>query len=394
MNKDLFFQHIAQTSHFPLLLEIVKGEGIYLYDNAGKRYTDLISGIAVSNLGHRHPAVLAAIKHQMDSYLHLMVYGEYVQSPQVKLASMLASQLPTNLQSVYFVNSGSEAIEGAMKLAKRYTGRTGIISFKNAYHGSTHGALSICGEESLKQAYRPLLPDIQILEFNSIKDISAITQKTACVVMEPIQGEAGVIPATAMFLDLVRSRCNETGTLLIFDEIQTGYGRTGNLFAFQGYNVIPDILCLAKGMGGGLPLGAFISSRGIMECLKTEPVLGHITTFGGNALSCAASLATLNVILNESLYNKTKEKGELFRRLLKHPSIKEFRGVGLMIALEFQTEEICLTITQKCLEKGLITDWFLFARNCMRIAPPLIIEEKEIIEACDIIICSINEVMC
>lgn len=384
--RELFVNHIAQTSPFPLALEIEKAEGCYLIDTAGKKYLDLISGISVSNLGHRHPAVVKAIHEQVDKYMHVMVYGEYIQPPQVRLATDLVKVLPPSLQNVYFVNSGSEAIEGATKLAKRYTGRTQLISFKNSYHGSTHGALSLMGDERLKKPFRPLLPDVLHLEYNSISDLKLITDKTAAVVVELIQAEAGVILPSDTFLLALRNRCTETGTLLIVDEVQTGYGRTGKLFTFEHYSIVPDILCLAKGFGGGLPLGAFISSQQIMTSLSTNPELGHITTFGGNAVCCAAGLATLNTIIAEKLSEEVEGKQKLFVSLLKHPLIKEVRAKGLLIAVEFESFEINKKIIDACIQQGVIVDWFLFNMKSMRIAPPLIITEKEIRLACAIIL--------
>jgi len=384
--RQLFFNHLAQTSETPLALEIEKAEGIYLTDVSGKRYMDLISGISVSNVGHRHPKVLAAIHHQLEKYMHLMVYGEFIQSPQVQLAKLLSDHLPENLSSSYFVNSGSEAIEGAMKLAKRFTGRTEIISFKNAYHGSTHGSLSIMGNEEFKNAFRPLLPDIRQIEYNKTSDLIQITTKTACVIIETIQGEAGAIIPQNDFLKLLKKRCNEVGALLVADEIQCGFGRTGKLFAFEHYNFIPDILCLAKGMGGGMPIGAFISSKEIMHSLTNNPHLGHITTFGGHPVSCAASAATLTVLLEEKLIEQVENKEKLFRSLLKHPKIKSINGKGLLLAIEFESYELNKKIIDKCIEKGVITDWFLFNSHSMRIAPPLTITEEEITHACEIIL--------
>lgn len=384
--RQLFFNHLAQTSETPLALEIEKAEGIYLTDVSGKRYMDLISGISVSNVGHRHPKVLAAIHHQLEKYMHLMVYGEFIQSPQVQLAKLLSDHLPENLSSSYFVNSGSEAIEGAMKLAKRFTGRTEIISFKNAYHGSTHGSLSIMGNEEFKNAFRPLLPDIRHIEYNKISDLKQITTTTACVIIETIQGEAGAIIPQNDFLKFLKKRCNEVGALLVADEIQCGFGRTGKLFAFEHYNFIPDILCLAKGMGGGMPIGAFISSKRIMDSLTNNPHLGHITTFGGHPVSCAASAATLTVLLEEKLIEQVENKEKLFRSLLKHPRIKSINGKGLLLAIEFESYELNKKIIDKCIEKGVITDWFLFNSHSMRIAPPLTITEEEITKACQIIL--------
>lgn len=385
-NRQLFFNHLAQTSETPLALEIEKAEGIYLFDTSGKKYIDLISGISVSNVGHRHPKVLSAIQQQLDKYMHLMVYGEYVQSPQVRLAKCLSEYLPESLSSVYFVNSGSEAVEGSMKLAKRFTGRTEIISFKNAYHGSTQGSLSIMGNEEFKSAFRPLLPDTRQIRFNNTDDLKYITNKTAAVIVETIQGEAGAIVPQNDFLKHLRSRCNETGTLLIADEIQCGYGRTGKLFAFEYFGFIPDILCLAKGMGGGMPIGAFISSKKIMASLTHNPILGHITTFGGHPVCCAASEATLKVLIDENLVEAVQKKELLFRTLLKHPKIKSINGMGLLLSVEFESYEQNKSIIDKCIENGVITDWFLFNSHSMRIAPPLTITEEEIKSACSTIL--------
>ena len=334
--RQLFLEHVGQTSDFPLQLEIERAQGIYMFDRNDKSYIDLISGVSVSNLGHVHPKVVNAIKKQAEKYMHLMVYGEYIQTPQVEFAKKLTDLLPEKLNSVYFVNSGSEAIEGALKLAKRYTGRSEMISFKNAYHGSTHGALSVMGNEEFKNSFRPLLPDVNFINFNSIDDLKLISEKTACVLIEPIQGEAGIRLPKDSYLKKLRKKCDETGTLLIFDEIQTGFGRTGNLFAFQEYDVIPDIITIAKGMGGGMPIGAFVSSNDIMSSFKTNPILGHITTFGGHPVSCAAACASLDVIINENIIEKVKSKGQLFKKHLNHPEIKEIRGIGLFMAVELR----------------------------------------------------------
>ena len=383
--KQLFLQHIAQTSAAPLALEIVSAKGIYLNDINGKQYVDLISGISVSNIGHCHPEVVEAIKKQAATYMHLMVYGEYVQSPQVQLAKALTNLLPTNLNSVYFVNSGAEATEGAMKLAKRYTGRGEVISFKHGYHGSTQGALSIMGSEEFKTSFRPLLPNVRVIEFNKEDDLAYITTQTACVIIEPIQGEAGIVAAKQSFLQKLRIRCTETGTLLVFDEIQTGFGRTGTLFAFEQYNVVPDILLLAKGMGGGMPIGAFVASKEIMNCLTNNPVLGHITTFGGHPVCCAAALANLNVLIKNKLSQRAKEIETILKAYLKHPAIKELRVCGALAAIDFGDEATNMQTISKCIEAGIITDWFLFNTQSMRIAPPLIITYEELIKACKVI---------
>ena len=386
-NRQLFFQHIAQTSDFPLGLEIARAEGVYLFDEEGKKsYMDLISGIGVSNVGHRHPRVLEAIQQQLDKYLHLMVYGEYVQTPQTQLAHALTQTLPENLNTVYFTNSGTEAVEGAMKLAKRYTGRSEIISCFNAYHGATQGALSLSGDENFKRNYRPLLPDIRHIRHGNQSDIEQITNRTAAVVMEVIAGEAGVRVPDAWYLQAVRQRCTDVGALLVFDEIQTGFGRTGTFWAFEAFNAIPDVLLCAKGMGGGMPIGAFISSAEVMSVFRNNPILGHITTFGGHPVSCAASLATLKVIQQEKLHEQAEAKGQLFRQLLIHPAIREVRGKGLMLAVEFDSFEVLKPIIDRAIAQGIITDWFLFCNNSMRIAPPLIISEDQIREACGVIL--------
>lgn len=392
-DRQLFLNNLAQTSDSPLALEIVKAEGIYLYDALGKRYTDLISGISVSNTGHRHPAVIQAIKEQVDQYLHLMVYGEYIQSPQVKLASKLAQLLPEKLNNCYFVNSGSEAVEGALKLAKRFTARNKIVAFNCAYHGSTHGSLSVIGDKTYQLPFGPLLPGIQHINFNSNEELQAITTETACVIIEPVQGEAGIIAGTQEFLTALRNRCDETGALLIFDEIQTGMGRTGTMFAFEKYKIIPDILLLAKGLGGGMPLGAFISSREIMQTLTVNPVLGHITTFGGHPVSCAAALANLQVILDEKLIESVQTKSDLFVSLLSEcPYISEIRAAGLMIALQLNNYTQVKRVIDRCISNGIIIDWFLFNDSSIRIAPPLTISEEQIGEACGIILESLNQV--
>ncbi len=389
--RQLFFQHIAQTSKAPLALEIEKAKGVYLYDTAGKKYIDLISGISVSNLGHGYPKVIDAIKHQLDQYMHLMVYGEFIQSPQVKLAKLLTDQLPQNLNSVFFVNSGSEAVEGALKLARRHSGKKEMISCRNAYHGCTFGAMSVMGSDVYKEAYGPLLSDVTWIDFNNQDQLNQITPKTACVIVEPIQGEAGIRVPEKNYLKRLREQCNRVGALLIFDEIQTGYGRTGKLFAFEHYDVVPDILVLAKGFGGGLPLGAFIASKEMMGDLSHHPVLGHITTFGGHPVSCSASLATLQVLLEEKYISEVEEKSNLFLSLLKHPKIKEVRGKGLLLAIELNNFDQVKIVIDQCIENGLISDWFLFASNCIRIAPPLIITKDEIAQACHIIIDAIEK---
>jgi acetylornithine/N-succinyldiaminopimelate aminotransferase len=361
-----------------MMLEIVRAEGIYMYGPDGKKYMDLISGVSVSNTGHRHPRVVEAVKNQVDQYMHLMVYGEFIQSPQVKYAERLTEILPPVLNSCYFVNSGSEAVEGALKLAKRYTGKSRIISFKNSYHGSTHGALSIQGSELFRNAFRPLLPDTFQIGFNDEKSLGAIDNSTACVIVEPVQGEAGIIYPENDFLGKIRNRCNSTGTLLIFDEIQTGFGRLGHMFAIDRFGVVPDILLLAKALGGGMPLGAFISSGEIMSALVTNPSLGHITTFGGHPVSCAAGLASLNVIINEKLTESCNSKSVLFKKGLIHPLVSGVRGEGLLLAVQLTDPSYIKYVIAHAPDYGLVLDYFLFCDNAFRIAPPLIISEGEI----------------
>lgn len=391
--RELFLTHNAQTSPAPLLLEFVKAEGLYMYDGSGKKYMDLIAGIGVSNVGHCHPKVVKAVKDQAETYMHLMVYGEFVQSPQVNFAKALADILPASLNCTYFVNSGAEAVEGAMKLAKRFTGRTEIIACRNSYHGSTQGALSLMGNEVFKQAYRPLLPGIKFIEFNHLPDLDHISSQTAAVFIETIQGEAGIRVPDKDYLQQLRKKCLETGTLLVLDEIQCGFGRTGKMFAFEHFEVIPDILLLAKGIGGGMPVGAFIASKEMMSVFTEKPILGHITTFGGHPVSCAAGLATLTAILNEQLVDAVEEKGMLFKKLLKHQAIRTIRGKGLMLAVEFESYEINKAIIDGCIADGILTDWFLHCSNAMRIAPPLMITPFEIEEACHIILKNIDHVL-
>jgi len=384
-SHDIFLKNLAQTTGTPFLLDIEKAEGIYLYAPDGTRYTDLISGVSVSNLGHKHPKVTQAVKDQVEKHMHVMVYGEFVQSSSNLLAKKLADLLPDNLNCCYFTNSGTEANEGALKLAKRYTGRTELIACRGAYHGSTHGSLSVSGNETKKSAFRPLLPDVKFIHFNEMDDLEHITEKTACVIIEPIQGDAGVRIATSDYLKALRKRCDETGALLIFDEIQTGIGRTGKLFAFEHYGVVPDILTSAKALGGGLPIGTFISSYEKMQCLTHDPMLGHITTFGGNPVSCAAAFATLEVIEEENLLEYVEAKGVLIEQLLQHHKVREIRRKGLMFAIEFETTEEVAQIVKYCLNRGVITFWFLSCPNSFRIAPPLTITEAEIREACQVI---------
>jgi len=389
--RALFLQHVAQTSDAPLAIEITHAEDCYLYDVAGKKYLDLIGGISVCNIGHRHPAVVAAIKEQADQYLHVLVYGEFIQTPQVQYAKMLADHLPPSLNSVFFTNSGTEATEGAMKLAKRATGRSQIIAFKNAYHGSTQGALSIIGNEYWRNAYRPLLPDIIHAVYNESSSLDLITDKTACVIAETVQAESGVIAPAKDWMQALKNKCEEMGALLILDEIQAGFGRTGTVWAFEQFDIIPDILLLGKALGAGMPLGAFIAGKQLMWNLTNNPVLGHITTFGGHPVSCAAGLAGFKALLLENHLVAVKEKEALFKKILVHPKIKSVRSAGLWMAIEFDSFETNKKIIDSCLAKGLLTDWFLFAPECLRIAPPLTISTDQIKEAGRIIVQACGE---
>lgn len=390
--RQLFLQHVAQTSAAPLALEIVKAEQSTLWDIHGKAYTDLIAGISVCNIGHCHPAVTKAIKKQVDQYLHLLVYGEFVETPQVAYAHFLTRHLPGTLNSVYFTNSGAEATEGAMKLAKRYTGRTEIIAFHQSYHGSTQGALSILGDETWRNNFRPLLPGIVHLNYNSFDDLEWITPSTACVIAETVQAERGVVVPTKTWMQALRKKCTETGCLLVLDEIQTGFGRTGSLWGFEQLEIIPDIVLMGKALGGGMPLGAFVADKKVMWSLTNDPVLGHITTFGGHPVSCAAGLAAIKVLVDDDMMSSVKEKAALFLSLLKHPQIKAVRTAGLLIAVEFESFEKNKAVIDRCIENGVLTDWFLFAPHCMRIAPPLNISEDAIIQACHVVLDAINNV--
>ncbi len=393
--RELFLRHVAQTSEIPMLgedLNIAIAKGVKLTDVNGKIYTDLISGISVSNVGHCHPKVLDAIHHQSQKFMHLMVYGEFNQSPQVNYAKKLTDLLPQKLNSIYYTTSGSEAVEGALKLAKRSTGRTELICFKQAYHGSTHGALSVMGDEYFKTSFRPLLPDVRILEFNDLKALQLISSKTAAVIIEPIQGEAGVIKANRDYIKNLRKICDDHGVILIFDEIQTGFGRTGNLFVFEEFDVVPDILLISKGMGGGLPIGAFIASTDLMSNLTKNPILGHINTFGGNALCVAAANACLEIIISENLCSRAKQIENIITTKLKHPLIKEIRIHGALGAIDFYNEVLNMRVIKSCIEKGIICDWFLFCPTAMRIAPPLIITDSELIEALTTIVEVLNTI--
>ena len=376
-----FYNHIAQTSDAPLAIEVTHADGMYFYDKSGKKYLDLISGIAVCNMGHSHPAIINAAKAQLDKYMHLMVYGELVQQPQVELAEALCAYLPASLNSVFFVNSGSEAVEGALKLAKRYTGRTELIHFENAYHGSSHGAMSMMGNEAYKAAFQPLLPDTKAIRFGVEEDLQEITEKTAAIIVELIQGEAGVRMASAEYWQNLKQRCEQTHTLLIVDEIQTGLGRTGKLFAFEHYNITPDILLLGKAFGGGMPLGAFIADKKMMNVLTHNPVLGHITTFGGHPVCCAAALAHLKLITENKMWKNAEIMGEKLEAILwKIPHVKEIRRKGLMIAVDFHDAETNFKTLHSFLEKGIFSDWFLWCDTALRIAPPLILNEENLKE--------------
>ena len=390
-NRQLFLNHVGQTSDAPLCLNIVKAEGSKMWDVNGKEYIDLIAGISVCNIGHRHPKVIEAIKQQADKYLHIMVYGELVENPQVEYATLLKQHLPATLNSVFYTASGSEATEGAMKLAKRFTNRSQIISFKNSYHGSTQGALSVMGSEYWQQAFRPLLPDVLQLRYNNFDDLKNITERTACVIAETIQAEAGILKPEHGWLHSLRQRCFCTGTLLVLDEIQCGFGRNGTLWAFEQFNVVPDILLLGKAIGGGMPLGAFVADKKIMDSFTHNPVLGHINTFGGHPLSCAAGLAAFKVLTEEKLFTKVFEKEKLFRSLLQHSAIKNISSAGLMMAIEFDSFETNKKIIDTLIENGVFTDWFLFCAHAFRICPPLNISDEEIHIACKQILNVLNE---
>ena len=379
--RQLFQQHLAQTSPAPVALHITQARGNYLYDVSGKKYLDLIGGISVCNVGHGHPAVIAAVKEQAEAYLHIMVYGELVQSPQVEYAALLARHLPAPLECVYFTNSGAEATEGAIKLARRITSRPDIIACHNSYHGNTTGALALMGDEYWRNAFRPLMPGVWHHKYNSQELIDAVNDKTACVVIETIQAEAGVIVPDKAWMQALRAKCTATGALLVVDEIQCGFGRTGSLWGFSQFDIVPDIVLLGKALGGGMPLGAFIASYDHMQALTDKPVLGHITTFGGHPVSCAAGMAAMNVLLEERLIDTVEEKGELFKDLLLHPAIKAVRNQGLLIAVELADAAAVMQVLGTVLEKGLFSDWFLFAPDCIRIAPPLTITHEEIREA-------------
>lgn len=391
--QDIFFNTQAQTTPFANGMEISRAEGMYIYDINGKSYLDLVAGVSACTLGHSHPKIVEAVKQQIEKYAHVMVYGEYVQSPQYRLSKLLVDSLPESLNCTYLVNSGTEAIEGAMKLAKRLTGRKKIISFKDSYHGSTHGALSIMGKETYKTKYRPLLDHCHLIDYNSIEQLEAIDEETAAVIVEPIQGATGFTVPSQNWLSQLREQCTKKGVQLIFDEIQTGFGRTGKLFALETFSIVPDILCIAKGMGGGMPIGCFISSKAKMHTLKENPKLGHITTFGGHPVCCAASLATLTELIeNKNIIESVSKKEQLFRKHLNHPRIKEIRGKGLMLAIELENADLCQKVVEKCYDLGIITFFFLFTNTAVRLSPPLVITEKQIIDACQKIKTLLNEI--
>lgn len=390
LSPQTFLAHLAQTTDSPYLISVHHAEGLYLYGPDGRRYADMISGIGVSNIGHRHPHVINAIKDQLDHHLHVMVYGEFIQSAPNLLARKLVSKLPSSLNCCYFVNSGTEANEGALKLAKRHTGRTEIVSFRKSYHGSTHGSMSVSGNEVKKQAFRPLLPDVKFIHFNQEEELVNITANTACVIMETIQGDAGVRVPSKSFMKALRRRCTDTGALLILDEIQCGMGRTGTLFAFEQFDIAPDIVTVAKAFGGGLPIGAFVAGREIMKDLTHDPMLGHITTFGGNPVCCASALATLEVIENERLLEQVEEKGRYIESLLTHHAIKEIRRIGLMFAIDFESPELVSRIVEEGKKLGVICYWFLSHPYSFRIAPPLTITREEIKESIGLILQAIG----
>jgi len=391
--KEDFFKYQAQTSPHPLALEISHANGSYVYDKNGKEYLDFIAGVSANTLGHNHPKISQAIKDQVDKYTHVMVYGEFIQQPQLDLTKLLAKNLPKPLETVYLTNSGTEATEGAIKLAKRFTSRSEIIAAKNGYHGNTQGAMSVCGAEQQNSAFRPLIPGVKFIEFNNLVDLNKISNATAAVILETIQGGAGFIEPTHNYLKKVKDKCNEVGALLILDEIQSGIGRTGKLFGFENYNVVPHIIIAGKGLGGGMPIGAFISSHKIMSCLKQQPKLGHITTFGGHPVIAAAANATLLELLNSNLIDETLQKEILIRKLLVHPLINEIRGKGLMLALLVETDEIASKIILNCIDKGLLLFWLLFEGKAIRITPPLTISEDEIFKGCSIIIQVLNDIL-
>ena len=388
--RQQYMAHIAHTSPAPIGIHMVRAEGVYQYDVDGKSYIDMISGFSVSNIGHGNPKVINAVKEQAEKYMHLIVYGEYIETPQVEYAQLLVDHLPKSLNSVYFTNSGSEAVEGAMKLAKRATGGTKVFSFRNAYHGSTQGALSVMGGEYWKNAFRPLLPETYLFDYNSSEILHAIDRNTACIIMEVVQAEGGVVKAEKEWLKKIRKKCDETGTLLIYDEIQSGFGRTGSLWGFEQYDVTPDILLLGKALGGGMPLGAFIADKKLMDLLTYNPVLGHITTFGGHPVSCAAGKAALEILLDGKYIDSVKEKETILQQYLQHPKIKSIRTAGLWGALEFANNEEAQKVVEHSIAKGVLSDFFLFAPECVHVGPPLTITKEELIKACHLILEAID----
>lgn len=392
-NRQLFLQHVAQTSAAPIGIEMKKASGIHLWDVEGKQYVDLISGFSVCNIGHGHPAVVKAVQEQAAAYMHLIVYGEFIEAPQVGYAKLLTDHLPASLNCVYFTNSGAEATEGAMKLAKRVTGRTKIIACNKAYHGSTQGALSVMGDEYWRNAFRPLLPDIWHFDYNSRALTDAIDANTACVILETVQAESGIVKPDSQWIQTVRKKCTEYGVLLVLDEIQAGFGRTGTLWAFEQFGIVPDILLLGKALGGGMPLGAFIADRPLMQALTHDPVLGHITTFGGHPVSCAAGKTAMEVLLNGDYISGIAGKSSVLKEKLHHPAIVDTRIAGLWMSLQFETAELNQAVVHECVKNGLITDWFVFAPDRLRIAPPLIITEEALQEVCDKLLYSIQRVV-
>ena len=392
-NRQLFLQHVAQTSEAPIGIEMVEAAGVTLTDVHGKTYTDFIAGFSVCNIGHSHPEVVKAVQEQAAKYMHLIVYGEFIESPQVKYAALLASHLPKNLDCVYFTSSGAEATEGALKLAKRVTGKTKILACNKAYHGSTQGALSVMGDEYWRNAFRPLLPEVYHFNYNDDALVAAIDNTVACVIVEPVQAESGVTPGRKEWLAQIRKKCDEHCVLLIFDEIQSGFGRTGSLFAFEQMDVVPDVLLVGKALGGGMPLGAFISSQKLMSTLTVAPVLGHITTFGGHPVSCAAGKKAFEILTEQKLLDTVAAKSELLKSLLVHPAIVQMQGIGLWFSLRFSSDTHAQKVAHACVQNGVITDWFLFAPDAIRVAPPLIITETEIRAACTIILQSIDQVL-
>ncbi|MEX0773646.1 MAG: aspartate aminotransferase family protein [Balneolales bacterium] len=390
MTSNSFYNHIAQTSEGPMGLEISHAKGPFLYTTDDRRFVDFISGIAVSSLGHGHPDVIKAVKEQVERHMHVMVYGEFIQKPQADLAELITANLPQDLDRIYFTNSGTEANEGALKLAKKYTGRTQFLAFNNSYHGDTHGSLSVTGRKVYRDPYLPLLPDVEFADFNQNSALGQITRKTAAVIMEPIQGEGGIIPAEGAWLKAIRQRCDEMGALLIFDEIQSGFGRTGTFFVFEHYGVVPDILSMAKAMGGGMPLGGFAASSEIFEVFKNEPPLNHVTTFGGHPVSCAAALASLNVLLNDNLMERANHIEERAKAILQHKAIVDLRGKGAMLGLQLQTVEQTQKVVERCHEKGILLGWTLHSNTLIRLAPPLTIPDDLLVEVLETIQTSVS----